>query len=43
MYYRELETKAGAKAEHNRRMRANASDRLKANAKWVKAHKKAGE
>lgn len=39
MYYRDHETKAGAKAEHNKRQKSTAADRLKS----VKARKKAAK
>lgn len=40
MYYRDLETNPKAKAEHNRRQRVAAADRLKANKAKRKASKK---
>jgi hypothetical protein len=40
MYYRERETNPRAAADHNKRQRANAKDRLKTVAAKIKAGKK---
>jgi hypothetical protein len=41
MYYRDLETNAKAKAEHDRNRKADALERLDRNRAWNKANKKA--
>lgn len=39
MYYRDLETSAQAKQQHNRNQRDASRERLKKNASWNKANK----
>lgn len=41
MYYRDLETNAKAKAEHDKNQKANALERADKNRAWNKANKKA--
>lgn len=39
MYFKEIETDAFAKMEHNKNLKQNAADRLKRNAEWNQKNK----